>query len=251
MIFYFSATGNSKYAADKLQEQFSGQMISIAEAVKKNEFAYEIENEENIIFVFPVYFWNMPGIVSRFIEKLTLRGSDLQICAVITCGGNIHGADRAFRKAMSERTLKVRAVYPLKMPDNCVNYFNLPNREAQIMMLRSTEKELEEIIDSIKFNFRAGYKSGLAGRAVTKICLPVYKNQCKTGKYWVKDNCTCCGLCQSICPSEAISMKDGRPIWTKKKCVWCQGCINRCPAEAIQFGKKTEKRGRYVHPIWK
>lgn len=251
MIFYFSATGNSKYAADRLSEHFPGETVSIAEAFRKEEFIYEAGEGEKIIFVFPVYFWNLPSIVGDFIEKLTLKGDTSGVCAVITCGGQLLGTDAAFRKAMKKREISVRAVYSLKMPDNCVNYFKLPNREAQIMMLRSAEKDLDEIIDSIQFNFRVSYKSGPAGRLWTTLLKPVYKSQSKTGKYRVNTKCIGCGLCRDICPVSAISMENGRPVWTKKKCVWCQGCINRCPAQAIQFGKRTEKRGRYVHPIFK
>lgn len=82
MIFYFSATGNSKYVADRLQERFSGEMVSVSDAMRKKQFVYEAGEGEKIIFVFPVYFWNMPSIVSDFIGKLTLRGDVSQICAV-------------------------------------------------------------------------------------------------------------------------------------------------------------------------
>ena len=47
-----------------------------------------------------------------------------------------------------------------------------------------------------------------------------------------------------------IEMIAGRPVWTEDQCNMCLACINRCPAKAIQYGKKTEKRGRYVHPIY-
>lgn len=251
MIFYFSATGNSKYAADRLSEHFPGETVSIAEAFRKEKFVYEAGEGEKIIFVFPVYFWNLPDIVGDFIEKLTLKGDTSGVCAVITCGGQLLGADAAFRKAMKKRGISAQAVYSLKMPDNCVNYFKLPDREAQIMILRSADHALNEITDAIRFNFRVSYKSGPAGRLWTMLLKPVYKSQSKTGKYRAEENCTGCGLCRDICPVSAISMENGKPVWTKKKCVWCQGCINRCPAKAIQFGKRTEKRGRYVHPIFK
>ena len=58
MIFYFSATGNSKYAAQKLQEAFGGEMINIAEAVRKERFLYGTAQDEKVFFVLPVYFWN-------------------------------------------------------------------------------------------------------------------------------------------------------------------------------------------------
>ena len=59
------------------------------------------------------------------------------------------------------------------------------------------------------------------------------------------ENRTGCGLCAKICPEKAIEIKDGKPEWVKKKCQHCTARINRCPNAAIQFGRGTEKRGRY------
>ena len=64
------------------------------------------------------------------------------------------------------------------------------------------------------------------------------------------DACISCGLCEKICTSGCIEMAAGIPVWTQDKCNMCLACLNRCPATAIQYGKKTEKRGRYVHPVY-
>ena len=56
MIFYFSATGNSKYAAQKLQEAFGGEMINIAEAVRRENFLYGTAQDEKVFFVLPGIF---------------------------------------------------------------------------------------------------------------------------------------------------------------------------------------------------
>lgn len=60
--------------------------------------------------------------------------------------------------------------------------------------------------------------------------------------------CTGCGMCARSCPEAAIELVDGKPVWKKEKCAQCLACINRCPARAIQYGEKTKKQGRYVHP---
>ena len=38
---------------------------------------------------------------------------------------------------------------------------------------------------------------------------------------------------------------NGKPAWGRQ-CYQCLRCIHECPQEAIQYGKGTEKRGRYT-----
>ena len=42
------------------------------------------------------------------------------------------------------------------------------------------------------------------------------------------DKCTGCGACAKICPSQAITMKDGRPVLDRKACTLCGKCENFC-----------------------
>lgn len=62
MIFYFSATGNSKYVALKVAAETKEEPIAISDCVRKQEFIFEIKDQERIGFVTPVYFWGLPSI---------------------------------------------------------------------------------------------------------------------------------------------------------------------------------------------
>lgn len=42
--------------------------------------------------------------------------------------------------------------------------------------------------------------------------------------------CTGCGACVKACPSQALTMKDGRPVLDKEACTLCGRCENYCPA---------------------
>ena len=42
--------------------------------------------------------------------------------------------------------------------------------------------------------------------------------------------CTGCGACVKACPSQALAMKDGRPVLDKEACTLCGRCENYCPA---------------------
>ena len=49
------------------------------------------------------------------------------------------------------------------------------------------------------------------------------------------DTCTGCETCVDVCPSEAISMKDGIAVVDADLCVDCESCVDECPAEAIHM----------------
>lgn len=41
--------------------------------------------------------------------------------------------------------------------------------------------------------------------------------------------CVGCGTCVKVCPSQALTMKDGRPVLDKELCTLCGKCENFCP----------------------
>ena len=47
--------------------------------------------------------------------------------------------------------------------------------------------------------------------------------------------CTGCESCVSACPTEAISMKDGKAVINADACVDCGSCVGECPVEAISM----------------
>lgn len=47
-----------------------------------------------------------------------------------------------------------------------------------------------------------------------------------------EEECTGCGLCYQVCPTEAISVNGIAQI-DSGKCIACLACVNRCPQGAI------------------
>jgi pyruvate formate lyase activating enzyme len=59
---------------------------------------------------------------------------------------------------------------------------------------------------------------------------------------WLSDKCISCQTCLLVCPSEALSLQNGKVAFEKSLCTACFNCVDVCFPEAIQ------KIGREISP---
>lgn len=252
MIFYFTGTGNSLYAAKKIHEELDHEIIDISMALENQKYSYTLSDHESIGFVIPVYYYGVPSIVEDFINNINLEyNGNPFIFSVMTCGASIGGADRMLRGLLKKRNLELSAVYSLPMVDNFIFGYDLADPSDQVTALSNAQNRMKYIIKSLQVQGTSSRSSTILDRMLTSIAYPLYRNGRKTKKFFSDDKCTSCSLCEEICPIKAIKMVEGKPKWIKEQCVHCVACINRCPENAIQYGTATKKRRRYVHPVMK
>lgn len=56
---------------------------------------------------------------------------------------------------------------------------------------------------------------------------------------WDMEKCSKCGLCGTVCATNAIvSIKGQEPIFMKQQCNGCGACVLKCPQKAITWAKK-------------
>lgn len=251
MIFYFSATGNSKYVALKIAAETKEEPIAISDCVKKQEFIFEVKDQEKIGFVIPVYFLGLPSIVCEFLEKLKLRMLGSQhpyIYHVATFGTTTGQAGHMVNKLLKRRGLSLDGRFSVQMPDTWTPVFDLTDKEKIKKINHNAEKQIAEVVEKIKQELTGDFSRRKVPMAAVKLYYPLYEKQRETKYFTVEDSCIGCGLCAKKCPVEAIEIQEGEPVWAKEKCTLCLGCLHHCPKFAIQYGKKTKKHGQYVNP---
>ena len=72
MIYYFSATGNSKYVAQRLAKALDDKAFSVSDNP-----ILDIPDAEPVGFVSPVYFWGLPWLLADFVKALHLSGDKI------------------------------------------------------------------------------------------------------------------------------------------------------------------------------
>ncbi len=52
-----------------------------------------------------------------------------------------------------------------------------------------------------------------------------------------RDLCDVCGTCVSVCPTDAIIVKEFMIEIDNEKCIKCNNCVKICPVAAITGGE--------------
>jgi len=53
--------------------------------------------------------------------------------------------------------------------------------------------------------------------------------------------CDGCGKCVEVCPFDALTIVEGRPIQNLKKCMSCNSCLSNCPSKALYMAKGAKE----------
>lgn len=272
MIFYFSGTGNSKWAAKTLALETGDTLVSIPEVIN-SDCSFTIEKDEHVGFIFPIHGWRVPSIVKEFITKLTIKtlGEDTShvkhYCfCLVTAGDTIGKAMERFQQQIKSVTvndaLSLKAVCSLIMPESYVGLpsMDVDTKEKELEKKERASKQLKEFSNILKqhphkdSNQIWGWNQLIRGPIPSFFSGPVggfFERFLITDKPFHVDSrrCVKCGICANVCPVSDIKGGLGfEPEWLHNgKCLTCFSCYHHCPHHAIEFGKRTQKKGQYFY----
>ncbi|MBR3756742.1 MAG: EFR1 family ferrodoxin [Firmicutes bacterium] len=247
MILYFSGTGNSKHVAKKLETQLGDTALNLAYYIK-NDIQKPIHSDKPWVIVVPTYGWQIPHIVANWILQTELTGCR-DAYFVMTCGDDTGNAQKYNHILCEKKNWIHKGTATIVMPENYIALFDAPDLETSKRIVKAASRSIKKTGEYIlqggnlpkrKISLKDKIKSG-------PVNILFYRLYVKAKKFCTTESCTGCGLCESLCPMNNISVKNGTPIWGKN-CTHCMACICGCPMEAIEYGKISEGKVRYTCP---
>ena len=284
MIFYFSGTGNTKWAASKLAAATREDLISIAPYMRADDSSHNLaepfilKENERLGFVFPVHGWRVPKLVREFICKMKIQREPSDASAenkakaddclknrpfaycVCTAGDSIGLTIENLNEVISQNPslqalgiTEVSSSYSLIMPESYIGlpFMDVDPKEREIRKKENAAQELAVVCEEI-FDRKEGINRLVKGPIpwfFTKVVGGFFENVLITDKRFhvEKDRCVKCGICANVCPVGDIKGGHGEyPVWLHHKdCLTCFTCYHHCPHHAIEFGNQTQKKGQY------
>ena len=256
MIFYFSGTGNTKWAASKLAAATREDLISIAPYMRADDSSHNLaepfilKENERLGFVFPVHGWRVPKLVREFISKMKIQREPIQretsdatienkakaddslknrpfAYCVCTAGDSIGLTIENLNKVISLNPslqalgiTEVSSSYSLIMPESYIGlpFMDVDPKEREIRKKENAAQELAVVCEEI-FDRKEGISRLVKGP------IPWFFTKVVGGFF------------------ENVLITDKRFHVEKDRCVKCGICANVCPIGDIKGG-----HGEY--PVW-
>lgn len=252
MIFYFSGTGNTLWAARRLAEATGERLVAMADGLPTPPLT--LAEGERVGFCFPVHGWQPPKLVRWFIDSLCLEGMQGHyVYALCTCGDSVGQAMEMLRGQLARKGWPLHAVFSLVMPESYVTLpfmYTDPPRRERYKLLRAGHKlrDMEQYVKERRTGIDK-VERGPAAWLLSHVIGNVFNGCLITDKPFRVEASLCnrCGRCASACPLGNITAAKGdTPTWRRDgRCAACLACYHHCPRHAIGYGPLTKRRGQY------
>jgi ferredoxin len=251
IIFVFSGTGNSLWAAKKISEELENCEIVSMGCYEE----YTLTDQYDVIgFIYPTYYRGVPARVQDFVSQFDFQNNkNAYFFAIATCGSvdTACNATVQMRNLLKRKGITLSYAEKLDMFSNYIIFYDM--RDTVKEEAWQSARDLEPIIDNIKkrtvdiTELRIKLFEHLIYKVFFQFAPHVDKN------FNVSDACTHCSICKKVCPVNNIDLGQDKKPYFKHHCEQCLACIHNCPAKAINYKDKTQNRKRYTHPdiSWK
>lgn len=248
LICYFSGTGNTQKVIDCYANTFAsvyGDEVTLARMEEK--FEYDLENYDLVGVGYPVHAFNAPSIALNFCKRLPKLSNKKPAFIVSTSGepltlNNI--SSLKLTSILKRKNLIVNNEYRYCMPYNII--FRHGDEMAYRMWTTAqllAPLDVKEIMQGVKSRLKRVFMGGFIAWIMR---CEHWGGRLNGKQYKVSDHCVSCNKCVRICPTNNITIKDGKMKFGGN-CLMCMRCAHLCPTDAIKIGwfNKWKVNGAY------
>lgn len=253
LLYYFSGTGNTKWAADRIKSRFEfyGGTLDVTNIEKLEET--NNKGYEMIIFGTPVHAEVVPKIMMDFIDKLPQNNDSCKQCMLYcTLGAKSAAALDIMRRSLESKGYKVNVQAFIQLPNNY--YFGAGVEPSEIRIKElfiKAEAKIKSIVDDFYRNNFQMQKVSIFRATLGKISGKMFFRMLpKLSKAFSSEvSCAKCGLCLRNCPKGNITFEEGKAVF-HSNCIMCTRCIHICPINAIRYkGKKINQTQKHIMKV--
>jgi NAD-dependent dihydropyrimidine dehydrogenase PreA subunit/multimeric flavodoxin WrbA len=266
-IFYFSGTGNTKWAVYEFSKLAKEQdhIVNLYSIERNNlltsDFIKNVILESDYVgFAHPIYGANIPPIMSNFIEEVVrcdiVKGMGRKPVFIISTVGYVNSFGYyCERKLFQHSEFEICSYVNLVL---CNNASTVKMRSKAISRdkLEARKQSASEILKRSLYCL-LNDKRYICGRRpylIPGILIRKYARQaikdCYTSLSIDMPYCIRCLKCVENCPTNSISF-DNDTFTFSTTCTSCMRCYNFCPGYAVQidgFHATNDKYPRYIGP---
>ena len=236
-ILYYTSTGNNLFIA----KQLGGDLISIPQLVKNNEFDIE---DDAVGIIFPVFFATSPKTLREFVEKANIKTDYLFLITTYGRDGD-QNALRIMKETFSQRGINVNYTNSVLMVDNFLPVFDM----AEEIELKK-DLNIGDAVENIKQDILKRREYILDKELFTdveNIEVVLETTMCEKYHIQVGDGCSGCEICTKVCPRGNIEIIDEKPCFGDD-CDFCLGCVHHCKTKTLTINDETNPNERYRNP---
>jgi ferredoxin len=248
IIYYFSGTGNARYAAKTIAgtatlKNLDVVVINIAD---RKEVPPVTKDKNYLIgFCFPTHGFNAPPIMLKFISRFPKGRADVFVLNT-RAGLKLHklhlpglGGAALWLPALMlwMKGYKPVGFRPIDLPSNWISLHPGVRKKVKDSIVANCTKTLQKFTHKILT--RRPALNGLLWLPIDIAVLPIAFAYYFLGRFalsktfFASYKCNNCGLCIKQCPVNAIKEINNRPYWLYT-CESCMKCMNHCPQRAIE-----------------
>ena len=249
ITYYFSGTGNTEWACQTLQRDFSNRGVTCLlrniEKCKPRDMK-DLKIGDILCFAFPVYAANIPPIMRDFIKRLAecLPVNTVFLYSVLTTFGYADGCGPfQVAKMLKGKRVSLVGYEGLRIASNTPSKHHVIMERMKLRLEKAHHK-----INALATNIATGnihIASGPYRFAFFRKLAVRSLVQASSHLTIDKTRCVQCRHCVDNCPTKSITINEDKTSLFANSCTGCMRCFNNCPEGAILYDEKYLPPERY------